>query len=465
MPRTPLNKEDLTTMDKPILDPSDTPAHQASGPGRQDGPGGKPGKRSRRRVLLWGTALVGAALIAAAFLRPHTHTSGGSGRHGTDADVQPVAVATVRPGDMPIELTELGTVVPITNVTVQPRVDGYLMQVLFTEGQHVKKGDLLALIDTRPYDVALAQYEGQLASDVAQLQQARIDNARYQRLVNQNSIAAQTAVDQQYKVAQLEGTVKVDQAQVDNEKLQIIYCHVIAPVDGRVGIRQVDMGNYVTAGQTNGLVILTQMQPISVIFTLPETELGAVADRLRTGIALPVEAWDSTNTRKISVGAVTVLDSQIDTSTGTVRMRAIFANQDETLFPNQFVNAHLLVNTEHNVLLVPTNAVQTGPNGPFTYVVKPDSTVEIRDIKTGATHGDVVVATSGLKSGETVVTDGTDHLHAGSKVTIPTASDNQAEPSSDGKPAAQRSHHHRGAGQGGGGATGDGGNTGGQGQP
>lgn len=412
-------EEDPTTMDKPTRDPSEAPAHEAAG--RQGGPRGG----SRRRLLLWGTALVGAAVIAAAFLRPHTHTTGGSGRHGHQAvgDAQPVAVATVHPGDMPIELTELGTVVPITNVTVQPRVDGYLMQVLFTEGQHVKKGDLLALIDTRPYEVALAQYQGQLASDIAQLQQARVDNDRYQRLVRQNSIATQTAQDQQYKVAQLEGTVKVDQAMVDNEKLQLVYCHVIAPVDGRVGIRQVDMGNYVTAGQTNGLVILTQMQPISVIFTLPETELGAVAERLRTGIALPVAAWDSTNTRKIADGTVSVLDSQIDTSTGTVRLRSIFTNQDETLFPNQFVNAHLLVNTQHNVLLVPTNAVQTGPNGPFTYVVKPDNTVEVRDIKTGATHGDVVVAASGLKDGDVVVTDGTDRLHAGSKVTIPAAAD------------------------------------------
>ncbi|MBB2203667.1 MdtA/MuxA family multidrug efflux RND transporter periplasmic adaptor subunit [Gluconacetobacter takamatsuzukensis] len=432
-------------MDKPTLDPSDVPAHQSTGPGRQ----GSAGKKSRRRLLLWGTALVGAAVIAVAFLRPHGH-GGSSARHAQmAADVQPVAVATVHKGDMPVELTELGTVIPITNVTVQSRVDGYLMQVLFTEGQHVKKGDLLALIDTRPYEVLLAQYQGQLASDIAQLQQARVDNARYQRLMNQNSIAAQTAVDQQYKVAQLEGTVKVDQAQVDNEKLQIIYCHVIAPVDGRVGIRQVDMGNYITAGQTNGLVILTQMQPISVIFTLPETELGRVAERLHTGVSLPVEAWDSTNTRKLADGAVSVLDSQIDTATGTVKMRSIFPNQDETLFPNQFVNAHLLVNTEHGVLLIPTNAVQTGPNGSFVYVVKPDSTVEVRDIKTGTTHGDSVVVTTGLKENESVVTDGTDHLHAGAKVTIPTATDATAAPAGNAAtPTGQGRHRHRAASQG-----------------
>ncbi|WP_342628257.1 MdtA/MuxA family multidrug efflux RND transporter periplasmic adaptor subunit [Nguyenibacter vanlangensis] len=458
-------------MDKPTLDPSDTPAHQTPpGPGRTDaaGTGTAPARgRRRRRFLLWGTALVGAGVIAAAFLRPHAPTGGG--RHGRHANTgaQPVAVASVHSGDMPIELTELGTVVPITTVTVQPRVDGYLTRVLFTEGQHVKKGDLLAMIDTRPYDVALEQYEGQLASDRAQLDQARIDYQRYLRLSHQNSIAAQTTVDQQYKVAQLEGTVKVDQAQVDNQKLQIIYCHVTAPVDGRVGIRQVDMGNYVTAGQTNGLVILTQMQPISVIFTLPETELGAVADRLRSGVALPVAAWDSSNTRKIADGAVTVLDSQIDTSTGTVRMRAIFPNQDETLFPNQFVNAHLLVNTEHNVLLVPTTAVQTGPNGPFAYVVQPDDTVAIRDIRTGPTHGDVVVVRSGLKAGERVVTDGTDRLHAGAKITIPAAGNTIAT----GAPAAGANgggtqpgaggwHHRRhDGGQGNGGQ-----NQGGQGQ-
>lgn len=356
-------------------------------------------------------------MLAVAFLRPH---SGGSGKkHDANNAPQPVAVASVHAGDMPFVLTELGTVVPITNVTVQSRIDGYLMKVLFTEGQHVHKGDLLALVDTRPYDVLLAQYEGQLAQDKAQLEKARVDNVRYQTLIRQNSVSAMTARDQQFLVEQYEGTVKADQALVDNEKLQIQYCHIIAPVDGRVGIRQVDAGNYITAGQTNGLVILTQMQPISVIFTLPENDIGPVADRLHAGASLPVEAWDSSNEHKIADGQVSVLDSQIDTSTGTVRMRAIFPNNEETLFPNQFVNAHLMVTTEHGVLLVPTNALQTGPNGQFVYVVKADRTVDVRDVKTGHANDSMTVVSSGLKEGETVVTDGVDHLRSGIKVSIP----------------------------------------------
>ncbi|MCE2564373.1 efflux RND transporter periplasmic adaptor subunit [Komagataeibacter sp. FNDCF1] len=371
---------------------------------------------SRRALYLAGGAL--AVILGVAFLRPH----GGSGTHKHAASGnQPVAVATIGRGDMPVVLTELGTVVPITNVTVQSRIDGYLMQVLFTEGQHVHKGDLLALIDTRPYDVLLAQYEGQLAQDVAQLRAAQVDNARYQRLIQQNSVAAMTAKDQQYKVEQLEGTVKADQALVDNEKLQITYCHILAPVDGRVGIRAVDMGNYITAGQTSGLVTLTQMQPISVIFTLPENDIGPVADRLRQGTPLAVEAWDSANLNRIATGQASVLDSQIDTSTGTVRMRAIFANAQEELFPNQFVNARMLVSTDHDALLVPTNALQTGPNGQFVYVVKADDTVEVRNVKTGHANNTMTVLTDGVKEGERVVTDGVDHLRDGVKVTIPAA--------------------------------------------
>lgn len=268
---------------------------------------------------------------------------------------------------------------------------------------------------------------------MAQLRAAQVDNARYQRLIQQNSVAAMTAKDQQYKVEQLEGTVKSDQALVDNEKLQIAYCHILAPVDGRVGIRAVDMGNYITAGQTSGLVTLTQMQPISVIFTLPENDIGPVAERLRQGSPLTVEAWDSANLSKIATGQASVLDSQIDTSTGTVRMRAIFANSQEELFPNQFVNARMLVSTDHDALLVPTNALQTGPNGQFVYVVKADDTVEVRNVKAGHANNAMTVLTDGVKEGERVVTDGVDHLRDGVKVTIPAAesTDHDATPATD----------------------------------
>lgn len=404
-------------MDTP---PSPSPAPKTPNPARP---------RVRRLPYLAGGAL--AVILAVAFLRPH-HGGMTSKKHGASGD-QPVAVATVGRGEMPVILTELGTVVPITTVTVQSRIDGYLMQVLFTEGQHVHRGDLLALVDTRPYDVLLAQYEGQLAQDMAQLRAAQVDNARYQRLIQQNSVAAMTARDQQYKVEQLEGTVKSDQALVDNEKLQIAYCHILAPVDGRVGIRAVDMGNYITAGQTSGLVTLTQMQPISVIFTLPENDIGPVAERLRQGTPLAVEAWDSANLSKIATGQASVLDSQIDTSTGTVRMRAIFANSQEELFPNQFVNARMLVSTDHDALLVPTNALQTGPNGQFVYVVKADDTVEVRNVKTGHANNTMTVLTDGVKEGERVVTDGVDHLRDGVKVTIPAAdtTDHDATPATD----------------------------------
>jgi multidrug efflux system membrane fusion protein len=353
---------------------------------------------------------------------------------------QPVTVETVATGDMPVILTELGTVVPITNVTVQTRVEGYLMDVKFTEGQHVRKDDLLAVIDPRPYEVALRQYEGQLAQDQAQLERARIDNARYQKLIKQDSVAAMTARDQEFTVKQLEGTVKVDQALVDNQKLQLVYCHITAPVDGRVGIRAVDKGNYVTAGQSGGLAILTQMQPISVIFTLPQDQLPEVADQLRAGHPLQVEAWNSSNTQKIATGSVSALDSQIDTSTGTVRLRAIFPNEDEHLFPNQFVNARLLVKTLHDAIIVPSNALQTGPNGQFVYVVKTDSTVEVRNVKPGIADGTRTVVTDGLKPGDRVVTDGTDHLHAGAEVTIPADHPDTTKQQQDAHPA---SSHHR----------------------
>jgi len=333
----------------------------------------------------------------------------------------PVAIATIRTGDMPVILSELGTVVPITNVTVQTKIDGYLTQVLFIEGQEVKEGDLLAVIDPRPYEALLKQYTGQLAADEAQLAQAKMDDLRYQKLLKHDSIDAQTAQDQQYKVKQLEGTVTSDQGLVETYKLDIEYCHIKAPTSGRVGIRAVDRGNYVTAGQTNGLVSLTQMKPISVIFTVPQDKLGMVRKSLQGKGKLSVAAWDSANAEKLAEGSVSSLDSELDTSTGTVRLRAIFPNDTEELFPNQFVNAQLLVDIERDVLLMPLAALQTGPNGAFVYVVQQDDTVAVRNITTGTSGGETIVVKTGLKADERVVTSGVDRLHAGSKVTIPDA--------------------------------------------
>lgn len=283
----------------------------------------------------------------------------------------------------------------------------------------VKKGDLLALIDPRPYEALKAQYEGTLKSDQASLKQAKLDNARYQQLLKQNSIAPMTAQDQQYKVAQLEGQIKADQALIKQQELNIMYSHIRASVDGRIGIRQVDAGNYVTEGQSNGIAILTQMSPISVILTVPENNLSMIMDALKKQPELSVEAWNSDNTTKLADGKASVVDSQIDTSTGTVRMRAIFPNANWELFPNQFVNAHILVKTLNNVLTVPNNAIQTGPDGSFVYIVQDNSKVKLQNIKTGYNDGENTVIESGLKLNDKVVTDGIDQLSDGSKVTIP----------------------------------------------
>lgn len=332
---------------------------------------------------------------------------------------KPVAVAIANNQNLPVIFTELGTVIPIANITVPARTSGYLQDVYFTEGQMVKKGDLLALIDPRPSEALKAQYEGTLKSDEASLKQAKLDNARYQQLLKQNSIAPMTAQDQQYKVAQLEGQIKADHALIRQQELNVMYSYIKAPVDGRIGIRQVDAGNYVTAGQSNGIAILTQMTPISVILTVPENKLGMILEALKKQPELSVEAWNSDNTAKLADGKTSVVDSQIDTSTGTVRMRAIFPNAKWELFPNQFVNAHILVKTLKNVLTVPNNAIQTGPNGSFVYIVQQNSTVKLQNVTTGYNDGEHTVITTGLKPKDKVVTDGIDQLRDGAKVIIP----------------------------------------------
>jgi multidrug efflux system membrane fusion protein len=393
-------------------------------------------RRSRLRWVLW----LGALLLigGGAYWFWHTHhatqtaSRGGIARGGESAP-QPVGAATIGTGDIPVILNELGTVTPLANVTVRTQINGQLVNVGFIEGQRVKAGDFLAQIDPRPYQVTLEQAQGALAKDQALLDQAKTDLKRYQTLAKQDSISQQQADDQKYLVAQYQGAVKTDQAQIDSANLNLIYCHIVAPVTGRVGLRQVDPGNYVQTSDTNGLVVLTQEQPISVIFSVTEDDLPAVMKRLHAGATLQVQAYDRANSTLLATGSLTSVDNQINTTTGTVNIRATFPNDDETLFPNQFVNARLLVDTLQNVVRVPVPAVQLGAPGTYVYVINQNDTVTVRPITIGATDGKETQVLSGLSAGERVVTDGTDRLRDGQKVTIPPPPGQNAQ---TGQPAA-----------------------------
>ena len=315
--------------------------------------------------------------------------------HSQFSAAQSVGAATIGQGDIRVVVNALGTVTPIATVTVQTQINGQLMEVGFKEGQLVKKGDFLAQVDPRPYQLLQAQYEGQLAHDQGLLAQAKVDLVRYQKLAEQNSIARQQYEDQIYIVQQYEGTVKLDQAQIDQQKLNVIYCHIVSPVTGRVGLRLVDPGNYVQTTNSTGLAVVTQMQPITVIFPIPEDDLPDIVPQLNAGAIFEVAAYDRANVKLLSTGRVIALDSQIDTTTGTVKVRAQFDNPNYALFPNQFVNAQLLVKTLHDVVVVPTAAVQRGAPGTYVYVINPDSTVSVRPIKIGPTDGPMAAVTSG----------------------------------------------------------------------
>ncbi|MCA8200049.1 MdtA/MuxA family multidrug efflux RND transporter periplasmic adaptor subunit [Burkholderia sp. AU33545] len=349
-------------------------------------------------------------------------SNGHRGRGGPAAMAnvpQPVSVATATQGEMPIVLSALGTVTPLASVTVKTQLSGYLQSVAFREGQIVKKGDLLAQIDPRPYQVALENAEGTHARDSALLATARIDLKRYQTLLSQDSIASQTVDTQASLVKQYEGTVKTDQAAIDSAKLNLTYARITAPVSGRVGLRQVDPGNYVTAGDTNGIVVITQLQPMSVIFTTSEDNLPQIVKQVNAGQKLSVTAYNRNNTVPLETGSLETLDNQIDTSTGTVKLRATFDNKEGLLFPNQFVNTRLLVDVMRNATIVPTAAVLTGSIGQFVYIVKPDNTVTVRKVKVGPVDGERTSIVSGVAIGERVVTDGSDRLREGAKITIP----------------------------------------------
>jgi multidrug efflux system membrane fusion protein len=334
---------------------------------------------------------------------------------------QPVGFATIDTGDIRIMLNELGTVTSLDTVTVLTQINGQLQQIGFTEGQLVKKGDFLAQIDPRPYQAVLEQAQGTLARDQGLLAQAQADLKRFQTLGRQDSIAQQQLDDQRYLVQQDTGIVQTDQGSVDAAKVNLAYCHIVSPIDGQVGLRQVDLGNYVQTSSTSGLVVITQMQPISVLFSVPEDNLPDIIQRVRAGATLSVEAYDRANTRLLATGQLGTIDNVIDTTTGTLKLRAIFANPDELLYPNQFVNARLLVNTMQNTVRVPVPAVQRGEPGTFVYLINADNTVSVRPIKVGPTDAGFEAVLSGLNPGDRVVTDGTDRLRDGAAVSLPAA--------------------------------------------
>lgn len=344
---------------------------------------------------------------------------GKKGRDGASR-VMPVVAQPALKKDINVYLTALGTATPLKTVTVRSRVDGQLMRVLFREGQLVREGELLAEIDPRPYQAALTQFEGQMARDQALLANARIDLERYRTLLTQDSIAKQLVDTQEAQVRQFEGTVKINQGMVDNARLQLTYSRVTAPIAGRLGLRQMDAGNIVRASDPNGLVVITQLQPITVVYTVAQDNLPAVLKRIQSGERVPVDAFDRDQKVKLASGMLLTVDNQIDTTTGTVKIKAQFSNEDAALFPNQFVNVRMLIDTRRDAITLPSAALQRGARGLFVYVVKEDRTVTLRDVKTGPAENDVTVIESGIEPGELVVVDGMDRLREGAKVELPT---------------------------------------------
>lgn len=364
------------------------------------------------------------------------------GRRAAAGAAGPMAVvtATAVKGDMPVTLSALGTVTPLATVTVKTQINGQLVQLGFQEGQMVKAGDFLAQIDPRPYQAALDQAKGTLAHDQALLANARVDLKRYETLVAQDSIASQTLDTQRALVQQYIGTVATDQAAVKTAELNLAYCHIVSPVTGRVGLRQVDQGNYVQVGDANGLVVVTQLEPITVLFSIPEDSLPPVLKRLQSGASLAVTAFDRSGAIKLSTGVLATLDNQIDTTTGMLKMKGQFENTDFSLFPNQFVNIQLLVDTLHDATLIPMASVQRGAQGTYVYSVNADSTVTSHVIKLGPGDATNVAVLSGVNPGDVVVVDGADKLRDGAKVILPNAAAAAPAAPADG---AQPAHKKR----------------------
>jgi len=412
-------------------------------------------KGGRLRVILVGLALLAALVFGLrAWLESHANppapAPGATSQKGERGVAPAVGVAAVGRRDVHVTLNALGTATPLATVTVVSQISGVLQDVGFVEGQKVKKGDFLAQIDDRPYRAQKAQYEGQLAHDQGLLAQARSDEERYQRLLKQNSIASQTAENQKFVVKQYEGTVAADQALIDAQALNIAYCRIVSPVEGRVGLRQIDPGNYVTAGgstsSSTGLVVVTQMQPMSVLYSIPEDSLRRVAPQLRAGQALSTEVYDRSNTKLLAKGETRAIDNQVDATTGMVKLRGIFDNADEGLFANQFVNVRLLASTIPQALTAPISGIQHGAPGDYAWVVSPEGTVSVHVVKLGQMDGDMAQILSGLNEGDRIVVDGADRLREGGQVRVvsgdgapaPDAAPNAAPGAPTGAPHGKR---------------------------
>jgi multidrug efflux system membrane fusion protein len=396
-------------MDQPVKPQKEVPSIGAPQPATRP---------PRRRVALISVLVLLVVAGIVWWARQGSAPQPGGGGGGRNAAPMSIVPDTVSKGDIGININALGTVTSLATVTIRSQISGYLQKIDFKEGDEVKKGDLLAQIDPRPYEAALAQAKGNLTRDEALLKGAQVDLTRYQGLAAQNAVAHQTLDTQVALVAQDQGTVEADRAAVKSAEVNLQYCRILSPLDGRVGLRQVDQGNYVTPGDTNGLVVITQLQPISVLFTVPEDNLQAISKRLQAGATLPATAYDRSGATKIADGTLQTFDSQIDPTTGTIKLRAQFPNDTEVLYPNQFVNIQLLLDTHKDVTTMTTAGIQRGVPGTFVYLINADNTVSVRPIKLGITDGDRVEVLSGIAPGDRIVIDGADKLRDGAKINL-----------------------------------------------